>query len=103
MTQYTQIDAERIEKASNMMKAIAHPLRLSIINNLSEGEERTVTEIHEMIGIEQSTASHHLRILKDKGVLVSRRNGKNTFYKLRNKNLKNLLDCIDHCACMDDH
>ena len=102
MTPFTEIDPQRIEIASNMMKAIAHPLRLSILSNLSEGEERTVTEIHEAIGIEQSTASHHLGILKDKGVLISRRKGKNTFYRVKNKNLKNLLECVNRCACIDE-
>jgi len=101
MSKFTEVSAERIESAANMMKAIAHPMRLAILGHLSDGEELTVTKIHELVNIEQSTASHHLGILKDKGILVSRREGKNTWYTIKNKNLKKLVDCINVCACVD--
>jgi len=101
MAKFTDINAEQIENAANMMKAIAHPVRLSILGHLSEEAELTVTRIHELVQIEQSTASHHLGILKDKGILISRREGKNTIYTIRNKNLKNLVECISACACVD--
>ncbi len=98
---FTELEAAQIEKAANMMKAIAHPMRLAILGYLSETEELTVTEIHERVRIEQSTASHHLGILKDKGVLVSRREGKNTIYSVKNTNLNKLISCISECACID--
>lgn len=99
---FTELNAMQIEKAANMMKAIAHPMRLAILGHLSEGSELTVTEIHELLEIEQSTASHHLGILKDKGVLVSRREGKNTIYSRKTVNLNELINCISNCACVDD-
>ena len=71
-----RIDPEQFERAANMLKAIAHPMRIAIIGYLEDGQELTVTDIHEKLGIEQSTTSHHLGILKDKGVLLSRRDGK---------------------------
>lgn len=80
-----------------MLKAIAHPMRIAIIGLLEEGQELTVTEIHENLGIEQSTTSHHLGILKDKDVLISRREGKNTFYSLKHENLKNIINCVSMC------
>jgi len=91
-------DPENLEKASGMLKAMAHPVRISIIGCLEEGGGRTVTEIHNCIGIEQSTASHHLGILKDKGVLGSRREGKNTFYFLKDEKIIKLLNCIGDCC-----
>jgi len=93
------LDPESLEKASGMLKAMAHPVRISIISCLEEGGGRTVTEIHNCNGIEQSTASHHLGILKDKGVLGSKRDGKNTYYYIRNENLSTIVDCINKCAC----
>lgn len=99
---FTDLQAEQIEKAANMMKAIAHPMRLAILGHLSEGTELTVTEIHELVQIEQSTASHHLGILKDKGVLISRRVGKNTIYSIKNVNLNKLIECISECACIEE-
>ena len=68
---------EQLESASNMLKAIAHPMRIAILSFLEDGRKLTVTEIHELLNIEQSTTSHHLGIMKDKGVLSSQRDGKN--------------------------
>jgi DNA-binding transcriptional ArsR family regulator len=101
MSNFTELNAGQIETASNMMKAIAHPMRLAILGYLTEDKELTVTEIHELVNIEQSTASHHLGILKDKGILISRRDGKNTIYSIKNRNLKKLLNCISECTCVE--
>ncbi len=90
---------EQLEKASSMLKAIAHPLRIAILNHLENGKKLTVTEIHELLNVEQSTTSHHLGILKDKGVLASQREGKNTYYYLKHDNLVNIVDCVSKCAC----
>jgi DNA-binding transcriptional ArsR family regulator len=99
--EFSDLKPEEIEKAANMMKAISHPMRLSILANLSEGKQLNVTEIHKMLNIEQSTASHHLGILKDKGILVSTRKGKNTLYHLKKEKLSELVRCISECACSD--
>jgi DNA-binding transcriptional ArsR family regulator len=94
-----ELDFDKLETAAIMLKAIAHPLRIAILKNLDGGKKLTVTEIHEMLGIEQSAASHHLGILKDKGVLCSRRDGKNTYYYLKNDLLSQLVECLNRCAC----
>ena len=93
-----ELKIDQLEQAVNMLKAIAHPMRISIINLLEDGRKMTVTEIHEKLQIEQSTTSHHLGILKDKGVLSSKREGKNTLYYLKNQNLSKILDCIGRCT-----
>ena len=92
-----KLDPEQLERAANMLKAIAHPMRIAIIGFLENGEQLSVTEIHEKLGIEQSTTSHHLGILKDKGVLSSKRDGKNTFYSLKHESLRNILHCVSMC------
>ena len=63
------LDLIQLEQAANMLKAIAHPMRIAILSYLEDGKRLTVTEIHELLNIEQSTTSHHLGILKDKGCL----------------------------------
>ena len=98
--EYKDLDPENLEKAANMLKAIAHPVRISIVGYLEDGKKRTVTEIHKQLGIEQSAASHHLVILKDRGVLSSRREGKNTWYFLKHQNLKTILNSVSEC-CRD--
>jgi DNA-binding transcriptional ArsR family regulator len=93
-----ELTIEQLEEAANMLKAIAHPMRIAILNYLDNGKKLTVTEIHELLGIEQSTTSHHLGILKDKGVLCSKREGKNTYYFLKHANLSNIVDCVSKCT-----
>lgn len=92
------LSTEQLEIATSMLKAIAHPKRLSILKLLDQGKQLTVTEIHNLVNLEQSTTSHHLGILKDKGVLASRRVGKNTYYFLKHDNLSQIVECVTHCA-----
>jgi len=92
------LSSERLEDAATMLKAIAHPMRVAILNLLKDGEKLTVSEIHKTLKIEQSTTSHHLGILKDKGVLKSERRGKNSFYFLRNQNLEHIINCLNKCT-----
>jgi len=98
--EFKDLDPENLEKAANMLKAMAHPIRISIMGYLEDGKKRTVTEIHRQLGIEQSTASHHLVILKDRGVLASKRDGKNTWYFLKHQNFKAILNSVSEC-CRD--
>jgi len=95
----TELTVEQLEHAASMLKAIAHPMRIAILNLLENGKRLTVTEIHETLKIEQSTASHHLGILRDKDVLQAKREGKNTFYSIKHERLNTLIECISSCAC----
>lgn len=96
--EFKELTPENLEMAAKMLKAIAHPVRISIVGCLEDGEKKTVTEIHNQLKIEQSTASHHLVILKDRGVLGSKREGKNTWYYLKHPNLRMILKCISTCC-----
>jgi DNA-binding transcriptional ArsR family regulator len=94
----SELNIEQLEEAASMLKAIAHPMRIAILSFLEDGNKMTVTEIHRKLQIEQSTTSHHLGILKDKGVLCSKREGKNTYYFLKHERLSNIVDCISKCT-----
>ncbi|OFX17767.1 MAG: transcriptional regulator [Bacteroidetes bacterium GWA2_31_9] len=91
------IKIEQLETAANMLKAMSHPVRIAILSILEEGKKLTVTEIYEKLKIEQSATSHHLGILKDKGILASKRDGKNTFYFLKHDSLSKIIECISNC------
>ena len=95
--QVRSLNPETLEKAAAMLRVIAHPVRISILGLLEDGGRMTVSEIHKSLDIGQSTASHHLGLLKDKDVLGSQREGKNTYYYLRHANLKNILQCVSMC------
>ena len=99
MLEIKELDADRLEIAASMLKAIAHPMRIAILKHLEGGKKLTVTEIHELLNIEQSTTSHHLGILRDKGVLCSKRDGKNTYYYLKYEILSQIVDCLQSCTC----
>ena len=93
------LDANQLDRAASMLKAIAHPMRIAILSHLEDGKKLTVTEIHNLLNIEQSTTSHHLGILRDKGVLCSKREGKNTYYYLKYEVLSQIVDCLETCTC----
>ncbi len=99
MFKIKELEPERLEIAASMLKAMAHPMRIAILNYLEGGKRLTVTEIHELLGIEQSTTSHHLGILKDKGVLCSKREGKNTYYYMKYDMIGQIMDCLHACTC----
>ncbi|PKP04579.1 MAG: transcriptional regulator [Bacteroidetes bacterium HGW-Bacteroidetes-6] len=93
-----EIDIRKIEDIAQRLRAIAHPVRIKIISMLDKQQEMNVTTIYNKLEIEQAAASHHLNILKSKGILQSRRDGKNTYYSLKPNSISNLLDCINTCA-----
>lgn len=82
-----------LEKMSETLKAVAHPVRLQIVNILMNGE-RSVGDLVRTLGTKQSLTSQQLSILKSRGVLKSRRNGNVVFYSLENKGVKNIMASI---------
>ena len=90
------LDIEKLEMAASKLRAIAHPMRIAIIDLLNE-TQLSVTEIYNKLNIEQAAASHHLNILKSKGVLNSKRDGKKIYYSLKNQTLTEIIDCINRC------
>jgi len=83
-----------LETATETLRAIAHPHRLLIVEMLYQSKTLNVTEIYERLGIEQAVASHHLRILKDRGVVAVKRDGKNSNYALTNDSYFQILEVL---------
>ena len=88
-----------MDEAAYMLKAISHETRLKVIDQLRNIEELNVSELVNSIGCEQSLLSHHLTDMLAKGILNCRKEGKNCFYSLRNKQITQILDCIQSCKC----
>ena len=93
----TKLDIEKLEMAASKLRAIAHPMRIAIIDLLTANQKLTVTQIYERLSLEQASASHHLNILKNKGLLESKRDGKKIFYSLKQTHLSQVIECIDRC------
>jgi ArsR family transcriptional regulator, arsenate/arsenite/antimonite-responsive transcriptional repressor len=84
----------RCEARANIIKALAHPTRLYIIEQLSEGE-RCVCELRDGVGADISTVSKHLSILKNAGLVVDRKEGLWIYYRLRCTCITAFLECVE--------
>jgi len=92
-----ELDIVKLEAAASKLRAMAHPMRIAIIDLLNNNKKLSVTEIYEHLNIEQAAASHHLNILKGKGILGSKRDGKQIHYSLKNSTLTDIIQCINRC------
>ena len=90
-----ELDIDRVEKIAFVLKTIAHPMRVGIIDLLSQNEKMSVNDITAYLGLEQSLTSHHLANLKMKGVLGSKREGKNIFYFLKMKEVVDVVRIVE--------
>jgi DNA-binding transcriptional ArsR family regulator len=79
---------------ARVMKALAHPTRLFIVDELSHGE-RCVCELTEMIGAEMPTVSRHLSLLKEAGLVGDEKRGPRIFYRLRTPCCVQFLQCVE--------
>ncbi len=89
--------AEKVEQIANVLKAISHPLRLEIIGLLEVESPLSVAEIMKVLQVEQSVLSHHLTKMKDKGILMSKRDGRNIYYAIKLVEITTIFDCMEHC------
>lgn len=89
---------EHIETAARALKAIAHPLRLKILCVVGE-QEACVQEIVEAVGTSQSNISQHLAILRDKEVLVTRKDANKVFYRVGDQRTLQLVAMMREVFC----
>ena len=91
------MDKERknhLDARAKILKAMAHPSRLLIIEELSQGE-RCVCELTEMVGADVSTVSKHLSVLKQAGLVIDDKRGNQVFYQLRVPCILNFFGCVE--------
>jgi len=85
----------KYEGRVKIIKALAHPARLLIVDELAEHGERCVCELTESVGSDMSTVSRHLAQLKAAGIVEDEKRGKMIFYRLRITCLPRFFDCIE--------
>ncbi len=87
---------ESLEKIAKILKTIAHPVKLQVLQILRENEPMDVGSLCESLGIncELSMMSHHLTKMKDNGILSSEKIGKQVFYSIKEKSLLCLFSCM---------
>ncbi len=97
MLKIEKINLDKLDYAVDKLRALAHPMRVAILQMLYANKKMNVTEIYKKLQIEQASASHHLSILKIRGILESRRDGKKTFYAIKESAVSKIIECIELC------
>lgn len=87
-----------IDRASRSLKAMSHPLRLKILCTLGE-QEVSVQDIVENVGTSQSNISQHLAILRDKGILSSRKDANRVYYRVGDMRTLRLIGMMREVFC----
>lgn len=88
-----------IERASRSLKAMAHPLRLKILCILGSATEASVQDLVDRVGTSQSNISQHLSILREKGILTSRKDANKVFYRIGDKQILRLMVAMREAFC----
>jgi ArsR family transcriptional regulator len=84
----------RFEDRARVLKAMAHPTRLYMVEVLSDGE-RCVHELTEMVGADMSTVSKHLSVLKSAGIVTDEKRGSEVYYSLKMACVLGFFDCVE--------
>ena len=85
----------KYEARAKIIKAMAHPTRLFIVDELARAGERCVCELTEMVGVDMSTVSRHLATLKGAGIVEDERRGAQVYYRLRVRCVLNFFECVE--------
>jgi ArsR family transcriptional regulator len=92
------LEIGKLKRVSEILKAIAHPTRLNVLEALEVHKRLSVNELMTITDTTQSLLSNHLIKMKDKGVLKSERDGKNIYYQLVDEHLLNIFACMEECS-----
>jgi DNA-binding transcriptional ArsR family regulator len=85
----------RFDTLADVIKAMAHPTRLFVVEELSRGE-RCVCELTDMVGADVSTVSKHLAVLKNVGIVGAAKRGSRVYYRLRMPCVLNFFGCVEN-------
>ena len=95
-----KLSASKLKKVANILKTISHPVKLEILEILEQFIELDVTTIREKLKMkcEISMLSHHLSKMKDNGILMSDKKGKQVFYSISDRNILKIFECMENCS-----
>ena len=88
----TRDDNDIFRKQARVLKALANESRLKIVDRLAKGES-TVGELTDLVGLDQSTVSKHLALLRANGIILDRREGNFVYYQLLTPCVVNFFSC----------
>lgn len=85
-------------RRAQIIKALAHPSRLLILDELFRQRERCVCELAKLVGADMSTVSRHLTVLRLAGLVAGEKRGLQVFYRLRNSEIGHLVRATEQMA-----
>lgn len=88
------MDIEVYKLKAQVVKALAHPSRLLMVDALSEGE-KCVCDLQQLVGADLSTVSKHLSVMKNAGIVTDRKEGLKVYYRLRVPCILRFFDCVE--------
>jgi DNA-binding transcriptional ArsR family regulator len=91
-----KVDIGHLQTSSEVLRAVAHPLRMKILEFIDRNEEINVNKIYNTLGLEQSITSQHLRILRQVNLVHTEREGKYIHYSINYDKLRDAVDSIQH-------
>ncbi|MCG8328185.1 MAG: metalloregulator ArsR/SmtB family transcription factor [Chitinophagales bacterium] len=89
------ISNERLEASAEVLRAVAHPLRMKILEFIDKNDEINVNKIYNTLNLEQSITSQHLRILRLAGLVITQRDGKYIHYSIDYDKLANVVGSVN--------
>lgn len=96
----TENEKLKSTERARILKALAHPSRMFIVEKLSE-KSHCVCELTEMIGADTSTVSKHLSVLKNAGIIDDEKRGTSVYYSLRCRCIMQFIGCIEQVIKMN--
>lgn len=93
-----KLDIEKLQVAADKIKSLAHPARIAIVELIIEHKQLNVTQIYTKLNLQQAVASHHLGLLRSRGLLETERKGREIIYKVKDDLLFDIIECINKCG-----
>ena len=97
-TEHKPIPMEVLDRTARVLRVLAHPHRLKIIELLAD-RKLTVGEVADAVGIAPNACSQHMNMMKAHGLLTSRREGRTILYQADNPDARNVINCIRKYHC----
>lgn len=93
-----RIGTDKLSRASELLRAAAHPQRLAILDALGHHKRLCNRELQEMLAIEQAILSQHLTLMRDKGLLDFEKEGKYTYWHVKQPEFLKIIHCLENCC-----
>jgi ArsR family transcriptional regulator len=93
MTEKTKLDMTVYNLQAELSKTLANPIRLAILHTLREGE-KSVNELTDILGISQSNLSQHLALMRQKGIVTTRKQGTSIYYRVTDPKINQACDIV---------